>query len=149
MDLFLYPYESTDTALYQIENYTLSYYKENLPEVYELRLDDINKSIEAIKDGFNHHIFPEMQASWDEYEDNIGHKTYNGCFRCHNDTHVSESGKVISKDCNQCHTIIAQGALEDKQVGDIGAALEFKHPVDIGEEWKESLCTDCHTGLNP
>jgi RNase P subunit RPR2 len=30
-----------------------------------------------------------------------------------------------------------------------GESLEFKHPVDIGEAWKETLCTDCHTGLNP
>jgi hypothetical protein len=30
-----------------------------------------------------------------------------------------------------------------------GLGLDFKHPVDIDEEWRESLCTDCHTGLNP
>jgi hypothetical protein len=32
---------------------------------------------------------------------------------------------------------------------DVNLSLEFKHPVDIDEAWKESLCTDCHTGLNP
>ena len=23
------------------------------------------------------------------------------------------------------------------------------HPVDIDEEWKEMLCSECHTGLSP
>lgn len=25
-----------------------------------------------------------------------------------------------------------------------GRSLEFVHPVDIGDEWKQTLCTDCH-----
>ena len=31
----------------------------------------------------------------------------------------------------------------------INETLEFIHPSDIDEEWKESLCTECHTGLDP
>lgn len=39
----------------------------------------------------------------------IGHLESNGCFRCHNDKFKAPNGKVISKDCNLCHTIVAQG----------------------------------------
>jgi hypothetical protein len=27
--------------------------------------------------------------------------------------------------------------------------LEFQHPEDIGEAWKEIKCSDCHTGELP
>ncbi|MDP4193180.1 MAG: cytochrome c3 family protein, partial [Bacteroidota bacterium] len=94
-------------------------------------------------------IFPEMKVRWDAYPNQIGHLTFNGCFRCHDDKHVSDDGKVISKDCNLCHIINAQGTTKDMQVAKVNEALEFKHPSDIGDAWKESLCTECHTGLNP
>jgi hypothetical protein len=40
--------------------------------------------------------------------DNLGHFYFNGCFRCHDGQHASPQGKVISKDCNLCHTVIDQ-----------------------------------------
>jgi hypothetical protein len=27
-----------------------------------------------------------------------------GCFRCHDDSHVSKDGKTIGQDCETCHT---------------------------------------------
>jgi hypothetical protein len=48
-----------------------------------------------------------------------------------------------------CHIINAQGPPDDLMISKVGEPLEFVHPEDIDEVWKESLCTDCHTGLNP
>ena len=90
-----------------------------------------------------------MKVKWDAYPNHIGHMEFNGCFRCHDDNHTNENGKVIQKDCNICHEIIAQGSLENKETAMVGEKLEFKHPIDIDGAWKEGLCTDCHTGLNP
>jgi hypothetical protein len=28
-------------------------------------------------------------------------------------------------------------------------ALEFRHPVDIDEEWKEVACAECHQEASP
>ncbi len=109
MDLFIDPYEYKDTAIQTIRDYTREYYAENIPEILESREADVNKAIEGIIHEFSQNIFPGMGVSWDEYENHIGHKTYNGCFRCHDDNHKSKEGKVISKDCNLCHTIVLQG----------------------------------------
>jgi hypothetical protein len=77
----------------------------------------------------------------------IGHINSNGCHRCHDNNHKSESGKVISRDCNLCHMILAQGNPEQmKEVG-VRDSLEFIHPVDIGEAWKEFHCSECHQSL--
>ena len=88
-----------------------------------------------------------MKVRWDVYPDNIGHLTWKGCFRCHDEKHKTKAGQVISKDCNACHIIISQGSGEEVAVSLNG--LEFKHPVDIDEAWKEMDCHECHTGALP
>jgi hypothetical protein len=27
--------------------------------------------------------------------------------------------------------------------------LQFRHPVDIGDAWKQGACYACHTGVQP
>ena len=147
MDLFIDPYDSKDTAIHTIRNYTLDYYAENQPEIFETREADINKAIDGMIHEFSQNIFPAMGASWDEYENHIGHKTYNGCFRCHDDNHVSEDGKVISKDCNICHTIVLQGVQGAEEFSSINEAMDFLHPKELDEGWEEDLCTECHRYL--
>ena len=109
----------------------------------------IEQAITGLQQVYMQNIFPEMKVRWDAYPNNIGHLEFNGCFRCHNGLHSSEDGSVIQKDCNLCHTIVAQGNMKNKDVAVISSELEFKHPVDIDEAWKDMLCTECHTGLNP
>lgn len=147
MDLFKDPYTSKDTAEMTIRQYTTDYYKENLPEIYASRDADINKAIDGLINNFNQNIFPEMGASWDAYPNFIGHKTYNGCFRCHDDNHKSEDGKVISMDCNLCHTIVQQGKVGDEQFGSIANSLDFVHPKQLDEGWDEDVCSECHRYL--
>jgi hypothetical protein len=50
-------------------------------------------------------------------------------------------------DCNLCHTIIAQGVPDTIQSGSIYQALEFVHPDDPDQNWKEGLCSECHADL--
>ena len=118
-----------------------------MPEIAATREADINKAIESIINEFSQNIFPSMGVSWDMYESHIGHKTYNGCFRCHDDNHKSESGEVIKKDCNICHTIVSQGTPGSEQFTSVNSALEFIHPKELEEGWQEDLCTECHRYL--
>ena len=107
----------------------------------------IDQAIEGLLAGYNKNIFPEMKANWDAYPTHIGHIEFNGCFRCHNGSHESEDGQVISRDCNLCHTILAQGSDINYENTTLDMSLEFKHPVDIDEAWKEMACADCHRYL--
>lgn len=89
-------------------------------------------------------IFPERKADWRIYPNNIGHKDWAGCFRCHDDKHKTATGETVrASDCTSCHTIIAQG--KDGDMTTISASgQEFKHP---GGEYDEELrCNDCHNG---
>ena len=72
-----------------------------------------------------------MKVNWKTHPNNIGHFYFQGCFRCHDGNHVSKDGKVISKDCNSCHTVIEQQE-SGTQIASL-PAQPFKHPVDIGD----------------
>jgi hypothetical protein len=147
MDLFVDPYEFTDTAIHRIKTYPYEFYEENAPEIIETRKEDIEKAIEGMIDGFSKNIFPEMWVSWDEYDSHIGHKTYKGCFRCHDDNHKSEDGDVIRKDCEICHTIVSQGKQGQEEFALLNEDLPFIHPVELEDGWEGELCSDCHRYL--
>ncbi len=148
MKAFVEPYKTTtDSTLVQIDSLIHNFYKEKKPWLYTSKQAEIKMSIEEAKKQFGLNVFPEMKASWDAYPDHIGHKTYDGCFRCHNDSHISTSGKKISKDCNLCHTIVLQGEAGKELYSPLNKSLEFVHPKDIGDEWKTSKCSVCHRNL--
>ena len=136
-----------DTALMKIKEGINSYYKSEFAGFYSANKPLIEKAIDAIQKGFSQNTFPSMKVSWDVYPDHIGHQESEGCFRCHNDQFISESGRIISKDCNLCHTIIGQGKPGMMTYTTIKDSLEFEHPVDIGTDWKDISCSECHKYL--
>ena len=148
MDLFAKKFTSTDTALQIIDSTVRSYYAENYPEIAKNSPQLIAQAVSGLQSGFKKNIFPEMNASWDAYPDHIGHMEFNGCFRCHNDTHTTTDGEQkISRDCNLCHDILLQGKTDEVEVAPFNSHLEFKHPVDIDQAWKEMPCSDCHRSM--
>ncbi len=142
-------YSTIDEAMKTIDSTITKYYDENYPELVETSSPLIEEAIIGFQNEFSKNIFPEMKVRWDAYPNNIGHVEFQGCFRCHTDTHTSTSNRIISKDCNLCHSIYAQGSPATLQTASFYESLEFEHPVDIDEVWKDSFCTDCHTGLAP
>ncbi len=100
-------------------------------------------TVQAIYQG---NFFPEMKADWSKYPDNIGHLDSPGCFRCHDGKHAVEgdSRRMLSTDCNSCHTILSQGAGADL-ARVVPQGQPFRHPAgEIGG----LLCSDCHNGKN-
>ena len=144
----LYPeYSTKDSAFMAISEKVNAFYSSTYPELVISRKSDIGKAVAEIQNGYASNIFPYMKASWKHYPNNIGHMEYDGCFRCHNDRHATASGKVISRDCNLCHTILAQGTPDSMQYSNSFIPLEFKHPVDIDDAWRTELCSSCHSQL--
>lgn len=143
-------FASKNEALSKIEIFINNFYKDNYPDYFENKKELISKAITGIQNEFNKNIFPEMKVRWDSYPNNIGHVEFMGCFRCHNDNHTTEKKRVISKDCNLCHVINAQGPPDKMQYASINSSLEFRHPgTSVTNEWKRMLCVECHTGLHP
>jgi len=140
-------YSTKDSAFMAIKDQVTEFYKSTYPDLMNSRKTDIDNSIAEIQNGYANNIFPFMKADWTKYPNNIGHMEYDGCFRCHNDRHASEQGKVISRDCNLCHVIQAQGSPDSMQYSNSFEPLEFKHPVDIDDAWRTESCSSCHVQL--
>lgn len=106
----------------------------------------VQGAIEELQRIYRANFFPLMNSRWDKYPDNIGHKNWAGCFRCHDDEHATPDGKfmVRSSDCNACHTILAQGSGPGLETL-TPAGLEFQHPAD---DVTGLACAMCHSGGN-
>src|SRR4030066_2285521 len=101
-------YSSKEIALDSIEIRVKEFYKFNYPDIFDSKQNLINKSIIEIKKLYERNYFPNMNLSWRSFPNHISHLYDSGCFRCHDGKHVSQEGKIISKDCKLCHTIISQ-----------------------------------------
>jgi nitrate/TMAO reductase-like tetraheme cytochrome c subunit len=147
MDILRNTFNSKDTAMLQISEHILNFYKTGYPEIYAAYSETIGKSISSIQKAFSQNTFPSMKVTYDVYPEHIGHLETEGCFRCHNDAFTSDKGEKITRDCNLCHTIIGQGKPGMMQYTTVRETLEFQHPVDIGTAWKEANCSECHRYL--
>jgi nitrate/TMAO reductase-like tetraheme cytochrome c subunit len=147
MSIFVEDFPTTDSAFSSIKLHVNEYYEIMYPELLESKKQDIENAIASIQEGYAKNFFPEMKVNWSEYPNHLGHMETNGCYRCHNDQHTSDQGKVISRDCNLCHHITAQGTTDNLEISIATLPLEFKHPVDINEAWRVELCSACHYEL--
>lgn len=147
MDILTPAWENREIAHDTIRKYIESFYKNTYPDIFANRKADIDLAVKSIIADYSVNIFPEMKATWEAYPDHIGHMEANGCFRCHNGKHVSDTGKRISNDCDLCHNIMVQGTPGSEEVAPFNGSLAFKHPVDIDNAWKEMACTECHKKL--
>ncbi len=104
----------------------------------------IRSAVDAVQKIYCNNFFPDMKANWKVYPNDIGHKNWPGCFRCHDGDHTTADGKknIKANDCNACHIILAQGSGDELEQLD-SKGHEFKHP---GGDYADMKCNDCHTG---
>jgi len=143
VEVLIADYKSSDEARQAIAEKVPKFYQDKYPQIASAKADSIKGAVVELQRIFSTTFFPTMKVNWKTHPNNIGHLYYPGCFRCHDGNHVSKDGKVISKDCNSCHTVL------DQEEGSVHlAAMQaqpFKHPVDIGD-LSQVNCSDCHSG---
>ncbi len=129
------PYSTEDEAVGKIST--------TLRKVYP-KYEKIDSLVAAAQDIYKHNFFPEMKVAWSAYPNNIGHKNWAGCFRCHDGQHQTADGKkkIEASNCNACHVIVAQGN---------GEQLEKLNPkgynfFHLDGEMNDFSCNGCHTG---
>jgi nitrate/TMAO reductase-like tetraheme cytochrome c subunit len=105
---------------------------------------ELPAAIAEVQRLFSVSIFADRKADWRVYPNNIGHKDWPGCFRCHDNQHKTAEGRTVSSsDCTSCHSILSQG--KGAQLEMLSAkGQEFEHPG--GELDPDLSCADCHNG---
>jgi nitrate/TMAO reductase-like tetraheme cytochrome c subunit len=149
-------YAGTDEAHAGIRAYVLNFYESQYPSLLQQRAADIDKTVEVLDGIYDRGVFPKMHVDWRTYPNNLGHRDWPGCFRCHDGRHVSKDGKVLPHDCNStCHTQPLRGKLQP-----LGQAVQDPYPdwhpwkmpkehLDIKGHDKV-MCFQCHaSGQRP
>jgi GNAT superfamily N-acetyltransferase len=65
----------------------------------------VDRAVTGAQDAWAGNVFPAMKVAWGTYASQLGHVDNPGCFRCHDDSHKTRDGKVISQDCELCHAM--------------------------------------------
>jgi nitrate/TMAO reductase-like tetraheme cytochrome c subunit len=137
-------YDDENQAMKGIANDLTQFYSSKYPQIYNSPGQPIKAAVTQVQQIYANTIFPYMKVDWRTHPANIGHFYFPGCFRCHDGNHVSADGKVITKNCNACHTVLSELESGAPLIGST-EGVSFKHPVDIGDLSQVS-CSDCHTG---
>jgi hypothetical protein len=98
-------YPSREQAAAEIAQRLSAFYREQYPELWTSRQDDIARSVRSLQGVHARNVFPTMNVTFGSYVNNIGHMDAPGCFRCHDDRHKTKAGDVIKQDCESCHVI--------------------------------------------
>ncbi|HZC25072.1 MAG TPA: NapC/NirT family cytochrome c [Candidatus Binatia bacterium] len=137
-------YPTTDAAVQGIAKGMEDFYEAKYPDVVKTKQFELRNAVTEVQQIFQRTTFPEMKLNWQTHPNNLGHFYFSGCFRCHDGQHVSADGKVISRDCNQCHTLMSETE-GTTSLATAAPQASFQHPVDIGD-LTQANCADCHTG---
>lgn len=131
-------YESYEVAQTEIREGLKKHYAEKRPKVAEEYAKDLAKAAEVFIEIHRAGGFPEMKLTWRSHANNIGHREFPGCFRCHDGKHVSADGQVIRQSCNLCHQSV--GEIREDEAGNL-VPQPFRV---IGDTHAEEDCTTCH-----
>ena len=108
MDLLKVSYASEDEAAQKIAAGLNAFYQQKYGDVWAKRSNDVQAAGDALASIYNHNVFPDLKVTWGTYPNNLGHMDDPGCFRCHDDAHVTTADKkTITQDCSTCHNALA------------------------------------------
>ena len=100
-------YPSHDAARAGIARELAAFYKTSYAEVATTKATEIEAAGKALGDIFSWNVFPQMKVTWGTYPNNLSHEDFPGCFRCHDKKHATSDGKKIGRDCEVCHSVLA------------------------------------------
>lgn len=120
-------------AIWALEDF----YRKNYADFYNQNHGLVQVALQEFERILRETVFPDMAVGWTTYPDNIGHKEFAGCFRCHNGKHFNSKGESIRLHCNICHSIpltVAEG--------------EWVDPAKLGEVLLTATEPPSHKGAN-
>ena len=120
IELLKVEYPDQDTAGQKIWAGLTAFYREQHPQAYQEHRALVEAAGQRLVEIYQRNVFPNMKLAWGTHPNNIGHEDFLGCFRCHDDGHKAEDGRVVSQDCGACHTILAMDESDPKILADLG-----------------------------
>jgi nitrate/TMAO reductase-like tetraheme cytochrome c subunit len=143
-------FETQETGLNHISGLE-GYYQTYYPEYYAENQAKILAAIQALKDAYKNSVYPEQNSSWNTHPNNIGHKDFPGCLRCHDGKHLDENVQAIRLECNLCHSIPLVAG-QDDFVANLEISRGQEPESHLNANWIslhnqviDENCQSCHT----
>ncbi len=158
VEVFSASYPSKEAGLTAVEGLA-KFYEKEYPDIYAKKRAALKTTIEGLKEAYEFTNFPEMKVTSETYPNNIGHKDYPGCARCHDGKHVT-SDKTVSPQrqtirlhCNICHSLPVN-VREGQQVPKLPVIKAGEPASHLAADWMEKhrrvvdeSCVKCHAPL--
>lgn len=132
-----------------------NYYRAAYAEYYAANEEKVQTAIQAIKEIYQRTVYIEQKSDWDSHPNNIGHKDFPGCFRCHDGKHLNQKEEAIRLECNLCHSIPAVAGPQDFKT-DIEISRGPEPESHLNSNWiaghrthLDRSCDLCHTTKDP
>ncbi len=119
-------YPTVEDARVGISRELQAWYREHYPQLIQRNAFLFEKAVQGVIQAYEENVFPKMKVTWGTYKNFIGHKDGSGCFRCHGKLIERESGRLISKDCNLCHIVLAEREEHPQVVAILKGAKKLK-----------------------
>jgi mono/diheme cytochrome c family protein len=84
-----------------------AFYRQNYPQVISQHGSDIDRAGKTLFTLYQRNVFPDLGVKWGTYPNNLGHADNAGCFRCHDESHLTAKKQTITQDCGVCHQVLA------------------------------------------
>jgi hypothetical protein len=131
------------------------YYQVHWPDYYAANTEVVDEAVDNLVEIYERMVFPTMDVSWNTHPNNLGHKEWPGCFRCHDGKHLNAKNESIRIECNLCHSIPLR-ARPDGAMPPLPVEETFEPESHIDTNWVsrhrfeyDTTCEGCHDVSNP
>lgn len=107
VELLKTSYSSGDEAAQKIPAALSTFYLQKYPDAAVKQGAAIQTAGQTLADIYQRNVFPDLKVTWGTYPNNLGHTDDPGCFRCHDESHLTADKKTITQDCSACHQPVA------------------------------------------
>ncbi|HTC35564.1 MAG TPA: hypothetical protein VK724_19480 [Bryobacteraceae bacterium] len=121
MELLKASYANGDEASEKIPAALSTFYLQKYPDAAAKQGTQIHAAGAALTAIYQRNVFADLKVTWGTYSNNLGHTDFPGCFRCHDEAHLTPDKKTISQDCSLCHQPVAM----DEAAPDILKTLQL------------------------
>jgi len=131
------------------------FYRGAYPDYYAAHPDKIQQAIATLVDIYTQSVYPEQKSDWNSHPNNLGHKDFPGCFRCHDGKHLDAQQQAVRLECNLCHSIpVVTGAQDFVTRVEISRGPEPQGHLNpnwiaLHNQSFDESCALCHTTGNP
>jgi hypothetical protein len=107
IELLKVSYAGDDEAAEKISGALTTFYQRRYPAFAGQHGPEIQAAGRTLRAIYQRNVFTDLKITWGTYPNNLGHTDDPGCFRCHDESHLTADKKTIPQDCNACHQIVA------------------------------------------